>query len=197
MPDLAASIRLRRVASPPASNDAPPPSVARKKLRADAEVVIRAIRPHDEPLMVKFHGMLSDRTVYFRYFCSLSLTTRTAHERLARICFVDSEREAVLVADHTDPKTGEQSIVAVGRLNKLPDGKSAEIAVLVSDFYQSQGIGKKLLLRLIEIAREQKIARLVAEMLRDNIPMQVVLKRLGFRLSLLNDPRSVRAVLEL
>jgi acetyltransferase len=103
----------------------------------------------------------------------------------------------VLVADHTDPKTGEQSIVAVGRLNKLPDGKSAEIAVLVSDFYQSQGIGKKLLLRLIEIAREQKIARLVAEMLRDNIPMQAVLKRLGFRLSLLNDPRSVRAVLEL
>lgn len=147
--------------------------------------------------MVKFHGMLSDRTVYFRYFCSLSLTRRTAHERLARICFVDSEREAVLVANHSDPRTGEQSIVAVGRLNKLPDGKSAEIAVLVSDSYQGQGVGKKLLSRLIEIAREQKVTRLVAEMLRDNIPMQAVLKRLGFRLSLLSDPRSVRAVLEL
>ena len=50
--------------------------------------------------MAAFHGTLSDRTVYLRYFASLSLSARTTHERLLRICFGDYEREMVLVAEH-------------------------------------------------------------------------------------------------
>jgi acetyltransferase len=56
-------------------------------------------------LMVKFHGTLSDRTVYLRYFSSLSLAMRTAHEQLGRICFSDYEREMVLVAEYKDPQS--------------------------------------------------------------------------------------------
>ena len=98
---------------------------------------------------------------------------------------------------HTNPSTGEQSILAVGRLNKLPPKDEVEAAVLVSDEYQGRGLGSELLRRLIQVAREQKLDRVVAEMLRDNIVMQSVLKKLGFRLRLLDDPRYVRAVLEL
>jgi acetyltransferase len=116
---------------------------------------------------------------------------------LVRICFADPERESVLVASHTNATTGEQSILAVGRLNKLPTKNEAEAAVLVSDEYQGRGLGSELLRRLIQVAREQKLVRVVAEMLRDNVVMQAVLKKLGFRLRLLNDPRHVRAVLEL
>src|SRR5690349_3148289 len=130
------------------------------------EVVIRSIRPEDEPLMVKFHGMLSDRTVYLRYFCSLSLAARTAHERLVRICFSDPERETVFVACQTDPGTREQTILAVGRLNKLLNSNEAEMAVLVSDQYQGRGLGTELLRRLIQTAREQKLEQIIAEMLR-------------------------------
>src|SRR5215470_14979456 len=79
-------------------------------------VVIRPIRPDDQPLMVKFHGRLSDRTVYMRYFGSLSLAQRTGHERLAAICSCDYVSEMVLVAEGKDPSTGEPSILAVGRL---------------------------------------------------------------------------------
>jgi hypothetical protein len=93
------------------------------------------IRPEDEPLMVKFHEMLSDRTVYLRYFCSLSLSRRVAHERLLRICFGDYDREMALVAENKDPHTGESRIIAVGRLNKLHASNEAEAAVLVSDQY--------------------------------------------------------------
>ena len=50
-------------------------------------------------MTIGFHGGLSDRTVYLRYFCSLSPAARTAHERLVHICFAYSERETVLVAD--------------------------------------------------------------------------------------------------
>ncbi len=160
-------------------------------------VVIRPIRPEDEPLMVKFHTVLSDRTVYLRYFCSLSLAARTAHQRLVRICFADPERQTVLVACQTDPRTGEQTILAVGRLNKLLAKNEAELAVLVSDEYQGRGLGTELLRRLIQTARDQKLDQIIAEMLRDNIVMQTVLKKLGFRLNLFDDPRSVRAVLKL
>ena len=55
-------------------------------MKGGIEVTIRPIRAEDEPSMVKFHETLSDRTVYLRYFSSLSLAVRTAHERLVRIC---------------------------------------------------------------------------------------------------------------
>ena len=161
-----------------------------------AQVVIRPIRQEDEALMIKFHGMLSDRSVYLRYFCSLSLATRTAHQRLIHICFPDPERETVLVAGRTDSDTGEHSIMAVGRLNQLTGAQAAELAVLVADEYQGRGLGTEVSQRLVEAARQQKLKGVIAEMLGDNTTMQTLLKRLGFRLQL-SDPHCARAVLEL
>ena len=48
-------------------------------MKNGTEVTLRPIRPEDEPLMVKFHQALSDRSVYMRYFYSLSLSSRVAH----------------------------------------------------------------------------------------------------------------------
>ncbi len=166
-------------------------------LKDGTQVTVRPIRPEDESLMVKFHGTLSDRTVYLRYFGSLSLARRTAHERLVRICFSDYECEMVLVAEYKDPQTGELHILAVGRLNKLQADKEAEVAVMVSDQYQHRGLGTELLRRLIHIARDQNLCRLVAEVLRDNLVIQTIFRRLGFRLHLMGDPASVQAVLDL
>src|SRR5262249_28005473 len=134
-------------------------------------VTIRPIRPEDEPLMVEFHRTLSDQTVYLRYFASLSLSARIAHERLLRICFGDYEREMVLVVELRDPSTGKPKIVAVGRLNKLRGKNEAEIAVLISDQLQGRGLGHELLQRLIQVARNEKLSRLRSEMLYDNIAM--------------------------
>jgi len=103
----------------------------------------------------------------------------------------------VLVAVHTDARSGDQRILAVGRLNKLLNKNEGEMAVLVSDEYQGRGLGTELLWRLIQVGRGLKLEQIVAEMLRDNIVMQSVLKTLGFRLRLFDDPRSVRAVLKL
>ena len=66
-------------------------------------MVIRPIRPEDEPLMVKFHGTLSEQSVYLRYFHMEKLDSRVAHERLLQKCFIDYEREMALVADRQDP----------------------------------------------------------------------------------------------
>lgn len=161
------------------------------------QVTIRPIRPDDEPLMVKFHESLSDRSVRLRYFYSFSLSARTAHERLARICFADPDRETVLVAEHADPSSAAREILGVGRLSELPETNDAEIAVLVTDRYQRRGLGVELLRRLIQIAREQKLARIVVEILRQNPAMQGLVEKLGFRLGVSDDPSVATVVLDL
>jgi acetyltransferase len=166
-------------------------------MRDGNRITIRPIRPEDEPLMVKFHETLSDRSVYLRYFCSLSLSRRIAHERLLRICFGDYDREMALVADLTDPNTGEHKILGVGRMSKLHSGNEAEVAVLVSDQFQKLGLGYELLRRVVQIARDEKLSQVSAEMLTDNVAMQVIMKRLGFRVRASDDLTSVRAFLEL
>jgi len=161
------------------------------------EVTIRPIRPEDEPLMIKFHETLSDRSVYLRYFCTLSLSRRVAHERLLRICFGDYDREMVLVAERADPVTGERRIAAVGRMNKLPVRNEGEVAALVSDHYQGLGLGGELIGRVIQVARDEKLSRVSAEMLPDNLAMQAITKHFGFRMRSSNDLSSVRAYLDL
>jgi acetyltransferase len=166
-------------------------------MKNGTEVTIRPIRSEDEPLMVRFHQTLSDRSVYLRYFYSLSLSTRVAHERLVGICFGNQDREMVLVAQRTEPETGDLRIIAVGRMNKLRAGNEAEVAVVVSDQYQKLGLGHELLRRIVEIARDEKLRRVSAEILPDNLAMQVIMKRLGFCVHLSKDLGSVRAVLDL
>jgi acetyltransferase len=161
------------------------------------QVTMRPIRPEDEPLMVKFHETLSDRTVYLRFFATLSLSRRVAHERLLRICFGDYDREMALVAERSDPATGERQIIAVGRINKLHGKNEAEVAVLVADQYQNLGLGNELLRRVVQIARDEKLSQVSAEMLPDNVAMQAIMKRLGFAVRTSQDLTSVRAYLEL
>ena len=161
------------------------------------QVTIRPIRPEDEPLMVRFHETLSDRSVYLRYFGSLSLSRRVAHERLLRICFGDYDREMALVAERADPGTGERRIIAVGRMNKLHARNEAEVAVLVSDQYQNLGLGNELLRRVVQIARDEKLSQVSAEMLPDNIAMRTIMRRLGFRVRAGEDLTSLQVFLNL
>ena len=166
-------------------------------LKDGTKITIRPIRPEDEPLMVQFHGTLSERSVYLRYFCSMSLRTRVDHKRLVRICSADYDRQIPLVADRQDPKTAEHAILAVGRLSKLESGTEAEVAVLVSDAWQRKGLGSEMLRRVVDVARAEGLKRVSGELLRDNLAMQVLLKRAGFRLHMLEDATSLRGTLDL
>lgn len=147
------------------------------------KVTIRPIRPEDEPLMVKFHQMLSDRSVYMRYLHTLPLSQRIAHERLTRICFIDYDREMALVAERRDPETGEPQILGVGRLKKVHGANEAEFAVLIADPFQGKGLGAELTRRLIQVARDEKIERIVGDVLPDNVVMLKLCERLGFKLT--------------
>jgi acetyltransferase len=160
-------------------------------------VTIRPIRPEDEPLMVKFHATLSEESVYLRYFHMEKLSTRVAHERLIRKCFVDYDREIALVVDHQNPQTGEHEIRGVGRLTKIPGTREAEVAVLVSDRFQKQGLGRELVRHLIEVGRAEKIGHIVAYILNENEGMRALARHFSFRTRDTGDPSMVVAVLDL
>ncbi len=153
----------------------------------------RPIRPEDEPLMVKFHETLSDRSVYLRYLHPMMLSQRVTHERLSRICFVDYDCEIALVAESTDPQTGEKRIMAVARLSRVRGTDDAQLTILVNDAFQGQGLGTEMVKRLLQIGREEKIERVIAHISQDNHTMQDLCQRMGFKLNL---PKEGRVVAE-
>jgi acetyltransferase len=167
------------------------------KMPNGTEILIRPIRPEDEPLLVKFHETLSDRSVYLRYLHMLKLSQRVSHERLTRICFIDYDREMALVAERKGPQAGQTEIIGVGRLRKTQGIREAEFAVIISDEYQGQGLGSELLNRLLEVARKEKVGKVVADILPDNLAMQRTAQKLGFKLERKPDDETVKAELVL
>jgi acetyltransferase len=161
-------------------------------------VTVRPIRPEDEPLMVKFHQSLSERSIYMRYFHMMNLDQRTTHDRLTRICFIDYDREMALVVERRDPETGEREIMGVGRLSRLGGSREeAEYSILISDAFQRRGLGTLLLERLLEVGREEGLQRITAEILYDNRAMQGISRKLGFKLRRDPDEGVFKAELDL
>ena len=106
-----AAARARRAGHPPrpgtlpsgpaAARHPPVPAPVRRRpgpRRTARELLIRPIRPEDEPLMVAFHGELTEETVYSRYFAHLGLSPAHRPRAADRVCFTDYDREIALVA---------------------------------------------------------------------------------------------------
>ncbi|MEG3976035.1 bifunctional acetate--CoA ligase family protein/GNAT family N-acetyltransferase [Microcoleus sp. herbarium8] len=148
----------------------------------DSSITIRPIRPEDEPLMVLFHQELSEESVYLRYAHMVNLKHRIAHERLTRSCFIDYDREMLLVADRKDPETSEHQILGVARLSNLHGKNEAEFALIVRDSYQERGLGTELLRLLLQIGREEKLNAIVGYILTSNYKMQSLCEKIGFEL---------------
>ncbi|MFB6247961.1 MAG: GNAT family N-acetyltransferase, partial [Salinibacter sp.] len=156
-------------------------------MRSGETVTIRPIRPEDEPKLVTFHERLSERSVYLRYASLMKLEQRVAHERLARICFIDYDREMALVAERTDAEN-EEEIIGVGRLTQQPGRNEAEFAMLVIDDFQEEGIGTELLRRLVQVGEDEDLDRITADILEQNQAMQRVCEKLDFDIVHSDDP---------
>jgi acetyltransferase len=167
------------------------------QLKNGAQVRIRPIRPEDELAMIQFHKKLSESTVYMRYLGFLKLEQRIAHERLTRICFIDYDQEMVLVAEWPNALSGQNEIVGVGRLSKLHGRHEGEFAVLIRDDFQRLGLGNELLTRLLAVARDEKLNRVVAVMAAENGAMRKMAARAGFRLSESSEDHLITGVVDL
>ncbi|MGE3273734.1 MAG: N-acetyltransferase family protein [Vicinamibacterales bacterium] len=167
-------------------------------LRNGTAVDIRPIRPEDEAAMVDFHRRLSDRSVYYRYFNLARLDQRIRHERLQRICTIDPTQEMALVAERPATGGAPAAIIGVGRLTRCRPVGAAEVALLVEDAQQGQGLGCELMRRLIAVAREQGLTVLEGEIIAENDGMVAVARKCGFAVRpTVEDPQVVHARLEL
>jgi acetyltransferase len=153
------------------------------KLRDGSPIIIRPIRPEDEPMMVEFHGTLSENSVHFRYFGLLKLEQRIAHDRLVRMCFIDYDREIAIIGVRNAQETKKDEIIGVGRLIKVHGINDAEFAIVVSDRWQGHGLGTHLLKLLLDIGRQEGVEHIIGQVLPDNHAMQHVCKKLGFAMS--------------
>ena len=94
-------------------------------------------------------------------------------------------------------KDDRPEIIAVGRLSKTRGGSNeAELAVLVDDRYQGQGLGTELYRRLISVAHEEKLKRVVSTVLNENREMRAICQKLGFRMEADLDEGTIRAELD-
>ena len=159
------------------------------RVAGEAPLVIRPIRPEDEPGLVAFHNTLSEETVRARYGTDLALAERIAHERLTRICFVDYDREMALVAEvgragsageEEAPNPDGAAIAGVARLSPLHGSDRKELTLVVSDAWQRHGIGRALLAAAVDVAASERVPELVAELSPDNGPMRALLADAGF-----------------
>jgi acetyltransferase len=181
----------------PAIRPYPAQYISRWTMKDGREVVLRPIRPEDEPLMAQFHETLSETSVYFRFFHAEKLDSRVAHDRLIRKCFIDYDREMVLVADRTDPRTGQHELLGAVRLTRQQVRENAELGILISDRCQRAGLGTELVRRVIEVARSEKVRRIIADILAENVAMLALARRFHFEITATENPASIVAVLNL
>jgi acetyltransferase len=85
----------------------------------------------------------------------------------------------------------------VGRLRKIPGSNDGEFAVLVGDDVQGQGLGTELVRRLVEVGRDEKLEKIIGDVLQDNVVMRRVCEKLGFTMTGEPDEQVMKAVLTL
>lgn len=140
-------------------------------------VSLRPIMPEDAERLIAFHGKLSERTRYLRYFGPYPTMSKrdvrnfTTVDHRNRVAFI------VVLGDE---------IIAVGRYERLldvGDGNSAEVAFVVADAHQGRGLGPILLEHLAGAAAENGLTNFVAEVLSENRNMVTVFREAGYQVS--------------
>ena len=142
-------------------------------LRDGREVLIRPIEPDDAGLLVSGLERLSEESRYRRF---LSPKSHFSDAELRYLTEVDHSDHEALIA--IDPATGQAT--AVARYVRADDDReSAEVAVVVADDWQAQGLGTAMVERLAERAGEEGIVRFTATVLGTNEAAQRMLRGLG------------------
>jgi acetyltransferase len=160
-------------------------------LKTGQEVLLRPIKPEDEPLWLEMFQSFSEESVRYRFF---QIVKNTPHEIRVRYCNIDYDREIAIVAEIVEE--GKKKILGVSRLSIEPDGKSGEMAFIVGDSWQGLGLGTKMVDYTLDIAKDMNVESIYAIMLQDNYRALSLTKKMGFNLEYLSDG-TVKGTLDL
>ena len=161
------------------------------KMRDGRTVLLRPIKPEDEPLWLEMFRNFSEESIRFRFF---QIIKDTPHEVRVRYCNIDYDREIAIVAELTE--NGQRKILGVARVSLEPDRKSGEIAFIVADPWQGLGLGTKMVDYTIEICKDMGVETIYGIMLPDNHRAINLTRKMGFTLKYMDDG-TVKGILNL
>jgi acetyltransferase len=153
-------------------------------LPGGGEYSVRPIRPDDAQMLQDLMQHLSPESRYFRFVSSI---TELPPTMLARFTLIDYDREMALVAVFKERVAGAdgeftetERIVGVSRYITNPDQSSCEFALVVSDDFSGKGLGSRLMLSIMDVAREKGLAEMDGLVLANNPGMLKLMRSLGF-----------------
>ncbi|CAG1008972.1 MAG: bifunctional acetate--CoA ligase family protein/GNAT family N-acetyltransferase [Candidatus Methanoperedens sp.] len=153
------------------------------KLRDGRTVILRPIKPEDEPLWLEMFHNFSQESIHFRLF--QTIIEPVAHEFSTRYCNIDYDRELAIVVELEEE--GKRKLLGVVRLNIEPNENEGELSFIVADQWQGQGLGSKMVDYMIEICKDKKLEKIHAIMLPDNYRAIKLFKDMGFTIESLDD----------
>ncbi len=145
------------------------------ELTSGYDVTLRPMRPEDAELVQSFVRSMSEQSRYFRF---MEAVRELSPSMLSRFTQLDYDREMALVASVQEG--GKEVQIGVARYAINPDGKSCEFALAVADAWQGQGIGHKLMYRIMELARQRGLEVMEGDVLTKNTCMLDLAKSTGF-----------------
>jgi acetyltransferase len=153
-------------------------------LRGGGEYTLRPIHPDDAQMLQDLVRRMSPESRYFRFVSSIQELPATL---LSRFTLIDYDREMALVAVVKERSVGAdgepvetERIVGVSRYITNPDSTSCEFSLVVGDDFKGQGLGSRLMLSIMEVAREKGLTEIDGLVLAKNPNMLKLMKSLGF-----------------
>lgn len=140
------------------------------------QVSFRSIRPTDEPHMRDLIYDLSRETIYYRF---MSNQQRFTHRQIQDFVYIDHRKDVAVIG--VVPEAHGEEIIAVGRYYLNKNTNRAEVAFVIRDGWQNNGIGSFMFRHLISIAKRNGISGFTAEVLRDNRRMQAIFNHSGYK----------------
>ena len=165
---------------------------SRYQLSDGRDMVIRPIRPEDAEIESTFVRNLSPESKYFRFMQSLQELTE---EMLVRFTQIDYDREMAFIA--TTEFNGDEAEIAVGRYVTNPDGNSCEFAIVVGDEWRRMGIGTRIMMALMQVAKSRGLKTMEGEILTENTKMISLARKLGFTIRAIPDDPSCQLAVKI
>jgi acetyltransferase len=167
--------------------------IRRVALEDGTELILRPIKPEDEPLWLSMIGRCTKESLYsrFRYFFHWQ-----SHEAATRYCYIDYDREIAIVAEITEDDNTKK-LLGVGRLIADPDHETVEYAILIEDAWQQKDLGNILTDYCLEISGSWNLKKFVAQTTTDNKRMISVFRKRGFEIRVNSQDSTVDVIKEL
>jgi acetyltransferase len=145
-------------------------------LRDGRPVLLRPIRPEDEPAHVTFISRLTPQDIRFRFF---GFVRRLEHVQMARMTQIDYDREMAFVAVTLDSDREPETLGIVQTITD-PDNVVAEFSMVVRSDLKGLGLGGQLLGKMIRYGQSRGTREIMGQVLPDNRDMLRLTRRLGF-----------------